>query len=559
MYSAKHLDKSNCKRMRQMKMNKRLSLYILIIMIGSIFLISCNKIENVNEPEVIVEREKPSAGGSLVIASVEPKELNPLRVNSMTFSEVSNLIFEPLAEYDSSLKLVPVMAESWQFASGSAQAVVTLKNNIYWSDGEKITSADVVYSLNTIKNAPSSAFKEKLLHVYSYQAVDENTIKITFDQAFADAFDVLTVPIIPEHIFKNNEQAVPVTSGAYKISSYTKLKQMDLVPNEKWVRLGSVKEKAANPNIEKISVLFINDLDAFSKSFQAKELDVLHTQSYDWEKYSEIKDVNTYKYTSLYYDFIGFNFNNSIFQDKAVRRAAMAAINRRGIIDKFLLGNAVLTDVPINPNSWLYDDKEVSGSIRKTDAQNLLKEAGFVDSNNDKVLERKFDEITQTLSFTLITNGENEFRQKAAQEIKKNLEDVGFAVQIKILTFEEMKIALDTKNFDAVLTGYNLSPSQDLSFAFHSSQIIGGKNFMSYSNLNMDNYLFQAYTSTDDSMRKQTFANIQQTFRDEVPCISLFFRESAIVVRNKVKGEITPDTINPYRNMQNWFIAKDKR
>lgn len=558
MFSAKHI-KSHSKRMRQMKMNKRLSVYVLIIMISSIFLISCSKIESINLPEVKVESEKPSAGGSLVIASVEPRELNPLRVNSMSFLEVSNLIFEPLAEYDSSLKLVPVMAESWQFVDGSAQAIITLKNNIYWSDGAKITSSDVIFSLDTIKNAPNSAFKEKLLHVYSFQVEDENTIKITFDQAFAEAFDVLTVPIIPEHLFKNNEQAIPVASGAYKISSYTKLKQLELVPNEKWIRLGSVKEKGTNPNIEKIDILFINDIDAFSKAFQAKELDVLHTQSYDWEKYSEMKDVNTYKYTSLYYDFVGFNFNNSIFQDKAVRSAAMAAINRRGIIDKYLLGNAVLTDVPINPNSWLYDGKEVSGSIRKVDAQNLLKEAGFADSNNDKVLERKFDDVTQTLSFTLITNNENEFRQKAAQEIKKNLEDVGFAVELKILSFDEMKTAIDTKKFDAVLTGYNLSPSQDLSFTFHSSQIVSGKNFMSYSNLNMDNYLYQAYTSTDDNVRKEMFANIQQTFRDEVPCISLFFRESAIVVRNKVKGEIAPDTINPYRNIQNWFIAKDRR
>jgi peptide/nickel transport system substrate-binding protein len=543
--------------MRQMRTYKRLSIQIVIILVCSIFLISCSKIENINKPEVIVEQEKPSAGGTLVIGSVEPKGLDPLLANSMSFLDVSKFLFEPLAEYDKSLKLVPVIAESWQFQAGTAQATVKLKTNIYWSDGEKITSSDVIFSLDTIKNAQSSAFKEKLLHVYSYQAVDESTIKITFDQAFADAFDVLTVPIVPEHQFRNNEQAVPAASGPYKISNYTKLKQLELVRNDKWIRLGSAN--GVSPNIEKINIQFINDMDAFSTAFQAKELDVMHTQSYDWEKYSEMKDVNTFKYTSLYYDFIGFNFNNTIFQDKAVRRAAMAAINRTGIIDKYLLGNAVLTDVPVNPNSWLYDGKEVNGSARKVEALNILKEAGFIDTNNDKVLERKYDDVTQTLRFTLITNSENEFRQKAAQEIKKNLEEVGFAVEVKVMSFDEMKNAIDTKKFDAVLTGYNLSPSQDLSFAFHSSQIVGGKNFMSYSNLDMDNWLYQAYTSTNDDVRKEMFGKIQQTFRDEVPCISLFFRESAIVVRDKVKGEIAPDTINPYRNIQNWFIAKDRR
>lgn len=542
-----------------MKFNKRLSVFVIFVLICSLALTACEKIENISEPEVKIDKEKPSAGGTLAIGSIEPRELNPLRVNSMSFLDVSKLLFEPLAEYDSSFKLVPVIAQSWSFQDAASKGTVTLKNNIFWSDGERITSDDVIFSLDTIKTAQNSAFKDKLLHIYSYRAIDESTVEITFDQAFAEAFDVLTVPIIPEHVFKGNEQAVPVTSGPYKIASYTKLKQLELEPNNKWIRLGSVKEKGTDPYIEKITVHFINDIDAFSTAFQAKELDVLHTQSYDWEKYSEMKDVNTYKYTSLYYDFIGFNFNNSIFQDKAVRKAVLAAINRRGIVDKYLLGNAVLTDVPVNPNSWLYDGKGVTSSARKIDAQNLLKDAGFMDNNNDGVLERKYDDITQTLSFTLITNVENEFRQKAAQEIKKNLEEVGFAVEVKNLSFDEMKTAIATKKFDAVLTGYNLSPSQDLSFAFHSSQIIGGKNFMSYSNLNMDNYLLQAYTTTDDTMRKEMYDSIQQTFREEIPCISLFFRESAIVVRDKVKGEITPDMINPYRNIQNWFIAKDRR
>jgi peptide/nickel transport system substrate-binding protein len=82
---------------------------------------------------------------------------------------------------------------------------------------------------------------------------------------------------------------------------------------------------------------------------------------------------------------------------------------------------------------------------------------------------------------------------------------------------------------------------------------------MGYSNLAMDNLLRDAYITTDDDARKEIYATIQQNFREEVPVISLFFRESAIVVRDKVKGEVVPDTVNPYRNIQNWFISKDKR
>lgn len=542
-----------------MRRNKRHIMMLAMFMMLSMLLSSCQEMEYTEQPEVKIDNEKPSAGGGLVIGSIEPKELNPLTINSLSFLDVSKLVFEQLAEYDNTLKLVPVIAQRWEFEQGTSQLLITLKRGMKWSDGEPIKSSDVVFSLDTIKNSPGSAFKEKLEHVYSYQTVNEDTLRVVFDQPYANAFDVLTIPIIPEHIFKNNPKGIPAASGPYKIASYTKLKQMELVPNDNWIRLGSVKEKGTKPYIEKINVQFINDLDAFSTAFQAKELDVLHTQSYDWEKYSEMKDVNTYKYTSLYYEFIGFNYNNTIFQDKAVRKAMMAAINRKDMIDKFLLGNAVMTDVPIIPNSWLSDGKGASSLYNTTEAANILSQAGFASTGGSKTLQRNFDNIVQTLKFTLLTNQENEFRVKAAEEIKKNLEAVGFSVDLKIVPFEEMKTAIAAKQFDVVLTGYNFSPNQDLSFAFHSSQIASGKNFMSYNNLNMDNWLYQAYSSTDDAMRKEMYERIQQTFREEVPCISLFFRESAIVMRDKVKGEVAPDTISPYRNIQNWFIAKDRR
>lgn len=543
-----------------MKFNKKIYALIMIIFIFSFVLSSCTQMNNEEgKSEVKIENEKPSEGGTLIMGAVEPKELNPLTVNSRTFLDASKLMFEPLAEYDKSLKLVPVIAQKWEYTADTSRFTITLKNDLYWSDGEKITSADVVFSLDTIKASTTSAFKNLLEHVYSYKAENENTITIVFDQAYANGLDILTLPIIPQHILRANPNEVPAVSGPYKVLSYEKLKQIVLVPNDKWIRMGSVEAGGKKPYIGKISIQFINDLDAFSTAFQAKELDVLHTQSYDWEKYSELKDVKTYKYTSLDYDFIGFNYNNSIFQDKAVRKAILAAVNRKGIIDKYLLGNAVLTDVPIHPDSWLYDGKEINGTSSKVDAANLLKQAGFEDGNNDKILERKYDNILQTLKFTLLTNSENEFRVKAADEIKRNLEEIGFSVEVKAVPFEEMKAALAVKQFDAVLTGYNLSPNQDLSFAFHSSQIASGKNFMSYSNLSMDNNLYQAYISTNDNMRLEMYKRIQETFREEVPCISLFFRQSAVVARDKVKGEITPDAVNPYRNIQNWFISKDKR
>ncbi len=534
----------------QVMKDKRFLLIFILLMLLS--LVSCEESVVPKETEIAVENEEPVEGGTINISSVEPGSLNPLLNKSKSYNEISKLIFQSLVEYDANLKIIPVLAQSWDFMDGSNKFVIKLKENVFWSDGESFTADDVKFSLDTIKASEDSIYKGNLEHIYSYKVKDASTIEITFDQPFVTAIDMLSFPIIPRHIYKSNPNAVPIGTGMFKVSEYNRLKSMELVYNDKW----NGEEK---PYIEKIRITFINDVDAFSIAFQSKELDLLNTTSYDWEKYSEMKDINAYKYTTMYYDFIGLNYNNPIFQDKAVRKAMIQGINRKSIVDKYLLGNAAVTDVPINPTSWLKDADAEKYGYSRSEAQNLLMAAGFADLNNDGILERKVAEAVQQLSFTLLTNDENEFRRKAAEEIKKNLEDIGFRVEIKFAGFDDVKAAIETGEFDAVHTGYNLSNTQDLSFAFHSTQIDSGKNFMAYSNPEIDALLLQAYTAMDDNRRKEIYKNLQKSFREEVPCISLFFREAALVVRDKIQGEIKPDTVNPYRSIHKWFVPESKR
>jgi len=532
-----------------MKDRKFLLVFVLII---SLVLISCDKVIAPDKTEIAIEDEKPVAGGTINMSSVESGSLNPLLSKSKTYNDISKLIFQSLVDYDEKLKITPVLAQSWSFEDGYSKCVVKLKDNLLWSDGESLTAADVKFSMDTIKASVDSIYKSNLEHIFSYKVRDNSTIEVVFDQPFANAIDMLDFPIIPEHIYKADINAVPVGTGMFKVAQYNKLKSMELVYNDKW-------KGTEKPYIEKIKVTFINDTDAFSTAFQSKELDILNTTSYDWEKYSEMKDVNAYKYATMNYDFIGLNYKNPIFQDKAVRKAMIQGINRKSIVDKYLLGNAAVTDVPINPVSWLNDGEGTKYGYSKLEAQNLLKAAGFVDSNNDGILERDVDGVKQELKFTLLTNDENEFRRKAAENIKKDLEEAGFRVEISFIAFADLKTAIETKNFDAVLTGYNLSNTQDLSFAFHSTQIESGKNFMSYSNTDIDALLQQSYTTMNDDERKNVYKNLQKDFREEVPCISLFFRDAAVVVRNKIIGDIKPDVVNPYRSIHQWFIPESKR
>ena len=187
--------------------DKRFLLVLTLLL--SIMLISCDKVIEQSKADIVIENEKPVEGGTINISSVEPGSLNPLLNNSKSYSEISELIFQSLVEYDENLKITPVLAQSWSFENGSSKLLVKLKDNVFWSDGESFTAGDVKFSMDTIKASENSIYKSNLEHISSYKVRDSETIEIVFDQPFAIAIDMLSFPIIPQHIYQGNLGAVP--------------------------------------------------------------------------------------------------------------------------------------------------------------------------------------------------------------------------------------------------------------------------------------------------------------------------------------------------------------
>jgi len=96
------------------------------------------------------------------------------------------------------------------------------------------------------------------------------------------------------------------------------------------------------------------------------------------------------------------------------------------------------------------------------------------------------------LSFRLLTNSENEIRNKTANMIITNLKDVGIEVVFQLnydgtSQWDIVREKLYNRDYDIVLLGWELSNAIDLSFALHSSQIENGNNFISYKNEKLDN------------------------------------------------------------------------
>lgn len=579
-----------------MKCNKVFLAFIVFIL--TISLIGCgidNQLEDnkgkQNEGDSIDNKEvyEPVYGGEIVVPISYIKTFNPLLSSDKSLYYFNKLIYESLFDFDEKLNLRKILVEDYKVSQDGQTIDIKLKDNITWHDGHKFTASDVKFTIDVIKYGASDVLYKDMLstafkaakptdiqHILNVKIIDDLNLQIHFDRTYSNALESLTFPIIPKHQFVEegvkinrktylkalSDDIIPIGTGPYKFNEYNKLKWVELVRNDDWWN--------GRPYISKIIGKVLPDNELAVISFETGQLDLTRSEGVDWEKYAQNNMVGIYEYVTQKYEFLGFNFKNELINSEkgvALRKAIAYGINRDNIINKVYLGHATKVDVPIHPDSWLLSQKNNIYNYNVNKAKEILNEAGWKDSNNDGILE---DENGNKLSFRLLTNSYNPLRLKTANMIIEDLRAIGIEVVPQYDTsidnidsetanrqWDDMINKIQKGDFDLVLLGWELSLLPDLSFAFHSTQIDEGSNFINYKNESMDELLVKAFRATTRAEKKSVYEEIQKLIVEDLPYVSLFFRNSAILIDNKVKGDIKPNFANIYNNIEKWFIPEE--
>src|SRR6267378_6218512 len=83
----------------------------------------------------------------VIINGNEPESLDPAIVTGVSEMRITKALFEGLVRLEGvQCKPVPGLAERWDVSEDRKTYTFHLRTNAMWSTGEKITSADVLYS-----------------------------------------------------------------------------------------------------------------------------------------------------------------------------------------------------------------------------------------------------------------------------------------------------------------------------------------------------------------------------------------------------------------------------
>ena len=207
-------------------------------------------------------------------------------------------------------------------------------------------------------------------------------------------------------------------------------------------------------------------------------------------------------------------------------------VDRKRIIDEIYLGYAEPALGPFSPLSKQHNSKLKPRSFNLKKAEDLLKQAGFKDSDGDGIIE---DKQGKPFSFELAYFQSREDTQRMVLLLRDLFAQAGILLKPKPTEWSVMLDMLKQRDFDAITLGWSGSIESDLYQIFHSSQIAdGGNNSISYSNPKLDKIIEMARATVDENKRMDLWHAAEKILYQDQPYTFLVRSKSLEFVDKRI-------------------------
>lgn len=522
--------------------------------------------------------EVPSVGGTLVEGVLNtPAHINPLLATGETGSEadrdITALIYSGLLRADGKGGFIPDLAESYKVSRDNLVYTFTLKKDLLWHDGKKITASDVIFTIKTAQDSRIKSPKRASWDGVGVEQVDDLTVRFTLTKPYAPFIENTTMGILPEHIWKtidfnrfdtNKYNREPIGSGPYKFdSAKTMTKDGDEIPVS--YTLTAFKGfSLGKPYISTIKLVFYKGEDELINAYKAGDVEAINSISPATA--GELAGSGSRVEHTPLPRVLAVFFNQSqapVFADLAVRKALALAVDKQAIINKVLAGYGVAIDSPIPPVSLGYKNSvpESPHEERLAAARALLTNAGWKYDESSNSWTKKSKKETTTLRFALSTSEASELKT-VAQELKASWAELGVPVDVRVFATGDLKeTVVRPRKFDALFFGQVLGRDGDPYPFWHSSQRLDpGLNIASYTNQRVDKILNDARTETDHAKRISYYESFKNEIAKDTPAVFIYAPEFLYVVPKDVQGlKLGSITVPSERflNIYEWYINTD--
>ena len=500
--------------------------------------------------------EVPDYGGVYTEAVVgRPRSLSPIFVQTDTERDLTALLFRGLMRPDAGGVVVPDAAATWDVSADGLRYTFSLRDDVFWSDGVRVTSEDVLFTIRCVQDPAYTANPDvaTFWRTVAMEAPDDKTVVFHLTEPFAPFLDQTTLGLLPAHVLGKTAVAdlaaspfnlQPIGNGPFKLEKFEDM-SVTLAPNP--------YDGGRRPYLARLTFRFYPDRAQAVEAYVRKEvMGVGQVAPADLVK---VSNGALYSAPRPTFTVVYLNLDRFIFQDKRTRQALLLALNRPALIRQALNGQALVADSPILPQSWAAAGDLPHYAYDPTRAAALLEQVGWKDSDGDGIR----DLGGQPFDFTLVTTDEPA-RVAVAQILAQQWAAVGVRARVQTVNARALEsVYFDTRLFDAALYGWSTTDSDPDPYPFwHSTQVNEGKNIGGWANLDADSRLEQARQTPDPAVRAQLYREFQSIFTEEVPALLLYHGVYHYAVDPQVHnvqvGQVILDPSGRFQTIQQWYL-----
>jgi peptide/nickel transport system substrate-binding protein len=464
------------------------------------------------------------------------------------------------------MKIVPSLAKSWDTSADGKTWTFHLHEGVKWSDGQPLTSDDVVYSYERVL-APNSTengqYGTSIPEGTKVSAPDPNTVVFQLPDAsstFLASTQSNGVPIVPKHLWQNvSEKDVgtyandgsdgkPVVgSGPFILKAAKKGQYYQFTANPNYW--------GGKPHISELDMVIYQSEETMVQALQKGDIDFaqnLTAKAFNALKNKNDKSITLNSGPSTYTYEVGFNNGaatvdnkpigngNPALKNVMVRQAIDYAIDKQTIVDKVLLGAGQVAYGEMTPvyASWYWEptgDEKRGYSPDKAKA--LLDQAGYKMGANG--YRQGPDGKDLTLRF--FARSEDQDSQDESQYVQEWLKAVGIKVNVSVMSEDALTDVIGKGNYDMFQWDWSFGPDPDSTLSVFTCDsrstedggaISAGWSDSFYCNPQFETLYKQQQTIIKPEDRKPVISQALQNLYDNAMYSTLYYGKTLEAYRN---------------------------
>jgi peptide/nickel transport system substrate-binding protein len=446
---------------------------------------------------------------------------------TMARTYVGRIVFaglcDKLFDLNEKLEIVPQLATGYEWAD-PVTLIVHLRPGVTFHDGEPLDAAAVKYTLERDLTLPGSFRRAEIASIDHVETVDPATVKIVLKSPSSPLLSQLTdragmilPPKATEAAGKDFSQA-PVCSGPFRFVERVAQDRVVLERYPGYWDAGSIHfDRVVYQPMPDSSVLLAN-LRGGAIGLAER---VLPTDVAQVKADPKLRIVTS---PALGYEAIYFNIANGdrakqpLGQNKLLRQAFEAAIDRQALVDVVFNGMYLPNAQPVSPASPFYDRSVPPPPRDLAKAKALIKQAGVP---TPIVVEMNVPNTPD--------------RAQEAEVIQSMVKDAGFNVKLNLIEFAASLQTATRGDFETYLVGWSGRADPDGNM-FQFLTTGAGQNDGHYSNPSLDTELADARRGTDPADRRERYAAALRILRQDLPLIYLLSPVNVVGMSAKLSG-----------------------